>query len=139
MRLIYRPEDGPEQSWTFRPGKLPWPVAQQLTKAYGRAWDPFLADLQQGDLEARAVVLWHCMRTEHPLLKFEDLPVFLVGELTLEYEADELREMLAQTEAQIARIPADQREIALGLLRDQLAEAEEREGPKASSTSYPTA
>jgi hypothetical protein len=137
VKLTYKPEDGTEQSWVFRPGKLRRSVAQQLAAAYGKKWELFLADLQQGDLDARAVVLWHCMRTDHPILKFDDLPDFLVDELALDYEADELRDMLTQTESNSAGIPADQREIALAVLRSQLADAEAAEdGPgKASESS----
>jgi hypothetical protein len=135
VRLIYKPEGQPEQSWTFRPGKLPRSVARQLQTVYAKPWDLFVADVQQGNIDARAVALWHCMRTDHPLLKFDDLPDFLADEVELEYEADELREMLAQTKANAAAIPADQREVAFTMLAAQLAEAEEREGPKASSTS----
>jgi hypothetical protein len=135
VRLIYKPEGQPEQSWTFRPGKLRRTVASQLQSVYGKPWDVFTVEVQQGNIDARAVALWHCMRTEHPLLKFGDLPDFAADEVLVEYEADELRELLTQAETQSAQIPADQREMALGMLRAQLAEAEEREGPKASSTS----
>lgn len=139
MRLIYKPEGQPEQSWIFRPGRLPRSVARQLQTAYGKPWDLFVADVQQGNIDARAVALWHCLRTDHPILKFDDLPDFLADEVELEYEVDELREMLAQAKANAAAIPADQREVALGMLASQLAEAEDRDGPKASSTNSPTA
>lgn len=139
MRLIYRPEDGDEQSWIFRPGKLRKTVASQLQAVYGKPWEMFIVDVQKGDVDAHAVALWHCMRTDHPLLKFVDLPDFATDEVVVEYEVDELRVFLAQTEANAAAIPADQRAMALGVLRAQLAEAEERDGPKASSTASPTA
>ncbi len=139
MRLTYKPEGHPEQSWFFRPGKLPRSVARQLQTVYGKPWDVFVVEIQQGNIDARAVALWHCMRTDHPILKFDDLPDFLAEEVELEYEADELREMLAQAKANAAAIPADQREVALNRLASQLAEAEERDGPKASSTTSTTA
>lgn len=139
MKLTYKPEDGPAQSWIFRPGKLRRSVAAQLQAAYGRPWDVFVADVQQGNIDARAIALWHCMRSDHPILRLEDLPDFLADEVSVDYEADELREMLTQGEANAAQIPADQRDMVLGMLRTQLADAvaaEERDGPgKASATS----
>lgn len=138
MRLTYKPADGGEQSWIFRPGKLPRTVCSQLQAVYGKPYDVFQAEVQQGNIDARAVALWHCMRSEHPLLKYDDLPDFLSDEVTVEYEADEMRQLLAETQAKSALLPADQRELALNSLRAELAELEAAEAAdpgKASATS----
>ncbi|SNY29067.1 hypothetical protein [Paractinoplanes atraurantiacus] len=139
MRLTYKPADGTEQSWIFRPGDLPRTVCSQLQKVYGKPYDVFEAEVQQGDIDARAVALWHCMRSEHPLLKFEDLPDFKKKELTVSYEAEELREILKQTEARASALPADQREMALASLRADLAEIEAAEAADPGKASKPKA
>lgn len=137
MKVTYSPEGGEVQSWTFRPAKVNSSQAIITQKAYGKPWEQFAAEVQQGDIAARRILLWHLMRADHPVTRLEDVPDFCVGELVIEHEADELRDMLASAEANSAAMPADQRDMALGMLRAQLAAAEvaepEAAGGKASS------
>lgn len=127
MRVTYSPEGGDVQSWTFRPAKVRSSQAIITQKAYGKSWEVFAAEVQQGDIAARRILLWHLMRGDHPVLRLEDVPDFYAGELVVEHEADELREMLASAEQNAAAMPADQRDLALGMLRAQLAAAEAAE------------
>jgi hypothetical protein len=46
-----------------------------------------------GSIAARKVAYWVCLTDTHPNARFEDVPDFCAGELTLEYSKQELRQM----------------------------------------------
>lgn len=140
MKVTYKPEDGEARVWQFLPARVRQSRATLIEKVYGKPWDQFVAEVQMGSITARRVLLWHVMSTDHPTMRIEDTPDFFAGEVLVEHDATELRAMLAEAEAKAAQIPADQREVALAMLRGQLAEAEAGEvldgevaGGKASS------
>lgn len=130
MKVTYKPEDGEARSWEFKPGRVRQSAAALVEKAYGKPWDQFCGEVQAGSITARRILLWHLMRGDHPVLRLEDVPDFYADEVLIEHDADELRAMIQSAETN-AGIPADQRDVALGMLRAQLAEAEAA-GPESS-------
>lgn len=137
MHVIYAPEDGDRQEWTWNPGRVRASEGQVLLRTFGEtSWDVFVQGVRQNDLHARRVLLWHLMRRDHPMVKFADTPDFFADEMTVEFsskELAELRDMLASSPA-----PADQKAQALAVLEAQLEEALEREaqaGPEGKASS----
>lgn len=96
MRITYAPKGGEPRIWDFEPAEISQPDAEEIEKRYGRLWDEFLEDLRKGGSRARRVLLWHLQRREHPTLRYEDTPVFRMGELTAEFSVDELLQIRDQ-------------------------------------------
>lgn len=132
MFLIYRPGDGDEQQWTFKPNKMPSHECEAIEKRTGWTYAEFGVQLQKGSALARRALLWAFLRRQHPVIRFEDLnPAY--GEVELEYDAAELETMLAQVEATSA-MDADTKAAAVEQIRQQLADARpDPDGPKAPS------
>lgn len=128
MKVTYTPEDGEPQIWPFLPGRVRQSRAALIEKLYGKNWDMFVFDVQSGSMAARRVLLWHVMSVEHPTIRLEDVPDFFADEVVVEHGAAELREMLDAAEKNVESIPADQRDVALSMLRGQLEAAEALEG-----------
>lgn len=136
MLVTYTPTDGEPQSWTWTPGRVLVSEAAIVEKVYGKSWEMFAAEVQQGSAQARRVLLWHLQRRAHPLLKFEDAPDFYADELMIEYDAAELRALRDGLAS--APLTAAEREMALASIEREIAEAEARgavgEGKAASSS-----
>ena len=101
MLIIYTPEDGPRQEFTFRPGELMSPEAEALEGAPGRSWSTFeeYGELfMSGSLKARRAALWILLRRDDPKLRFTDL-VIRVKELSVRYDEDELARIRENIEA----------------------------------------
>jgi hypothetical protein len=127
--VTYTPEGTEPQTWTWSPGRVLVSEAGIVEKVYGKSWEVFAAEVQQGSAQARRVLLWHLQRRAHPMLRFEDAVDFYADELVIEYDASELRAMrdglatsgLAQAEREIALAALD-REIAAAEFRGVVAE-----------------
>jgi hypothetical protein len=135
VRVVYTPEGGAEQTWVFKPGRVRQSQAAITEKAYGKPWDMFVMEVQQGSMAARRILLWHVMRTEHPMLRLDDVPDFFADELRIEHDAEELRALLEATEKNVDSLPAEQRDVALMMLRSELIAAEESEHDAGKATS----
>lgn len=94
MFVTYRPEgsDAP-QTWEWEPRKVRASRAEMIEKRAGENWEAWLMGVQQGNMRARRVLLWHLMSMPHPTMKFEDTPDFYAGELEIQHSAAELVEM----------------------------------------------
>lgn len=126
MHVIYAPEDGDKQEWTWDPGRVKASEGQVLLSQYGeKNWDLFVQGIRQNDLHARRVLLWHLIRRTHPLVKFADVPDFYADEITVEFSAAELAELLDKVAASPA--PADQKAQAITVLQTELEVARARE------------
>lgn len=90
MEVVYRPEDGDEQRWTFDPGRVRVAEGEMIQKRFSGTWADFVHGVQTGDLRARRVLLWHLLRRDHHTLRYEDTPDFFVDEVTVHYTAAEL-------------------------------------------------
>ncbi|MDM4722747.1 hypothetical protein QTQ03_25275 [Micromonospora sp. WMMA1363] len=96
MWVTYRPEDQPdeaEQRWEFNSERVRTSEAEIIEKRYGANWDTWRNDVRSGSAKARRVLLWHLLRREHPRLRYEDTPDFLMAELLVEHSVAELLEL----------------------------------------------
>jgi hypothetical protein len=91
--VTYSPEDGTPQSWEFDPDRVKQSEGEMCEKRFGGNWSEFVTGVQAGSLKARKVLLWHLLRRQHPMLRFEDVPDFLTGELKVEHSVTELTEV----------------------------------------------
>lgn len=134
MLVTFSPGDGDPQTWAWSPGRVLVSEAAIVEKVYGKTWEMFAAEVQQGSAQARRVLLWHLQRRTHSMLRFEDAPDFYADQLVIEYDAVELREMRDGVES--AGMPQAERDIALAAIDREIASAEERgaTGGKAASS-----
>jgi hypothetical protein len=127
MFVQWDPEDGSDkQTWTFDPGDVTRKAATTMEKHYGGSWDQFLAGLQMGQMQARAVLLWHMMSLVHPKVKFEDIPDFRVRQLTVDMGVNELKDLWER--AKRIKLTPDQREAFEAQFESDMRDAMEREG-----------
>lgn len=127
MLVEWDPEDGSDkQRWDFDPDDVYRKDAQLIEKYYDGSWDQWMAGLQLGRIDARAVLLWYMLKLVHPKYKFEDLPNFRVRQLTVQMGVRELRELYRR--AQRAKLAPDVREAFEAQFEVDMAEAMEREG-----------
>jgi hypothetical protein len=135
VKLVYRPEDGQEQSWVYKPGKVRAAQAEQLERRVGLSWDEFNRQLANGSVQCRRALLWHFQRQDHPTLRFEDVD-FAVGELRMEFD----REEIGQIRAEIAKaklpdgIPEATRKAVLDGLDQEAEQAPEPPGKAPASS-----
>lgn len=140
MHVTYTPEDGDRQEWDFNPGRVRSSEARVLEKVFGENWETFTVGVQSGNIGARRVMLWHLLRLQHPMLRYDDVPDFYTDELVVEFSTAELAPMLDRMRK--ANLPEDKREQVLAALDFAMSEAMAREegesGGKALSTTSPT-
>jgi hypothetical protein len=141
--VTYSPADGDEQRWEFHAGEVLAQDAEAIEKAFVDTWDSWLMMVLKGGMRARRVLLWHCIKIQHPSLKFDDLPNFRVDELKVEYDRDELTKIREGIEGQ-QQLDDNTREVALAWLDNQLKQApastagKARSKPKGSATPSPS-
>lgn len=128
MEVIYTPDGGDEQRWSFRPKKFPSGEAEAIESATGFMWDEFAQAVLKGSVRARRGLLWVLLRRQHPTIKFADVS-FTLDELRLEMELDELQAMRGELEK--IEDP-NVRDIALRQIDDDIAAA--GESPKGASS-----
>jgi len=133
MFLIYRPADGDEQRWTFKPAKVSVFEAEAVEMRTGWTYDEFVINAKKGSAKARRVLLWMLQRRQHPTLRLEDVH-FEMGELELEFDAMELQDMRDTVAA--SGMDEETKALALAQMDAQIATAEpDPDGPKAPSAS----
>ncbi|WP_328465541.1 hypothetical protein OHA21_43855 [Actinoplanes sp. NBC_00393] len=137
MLVTFKPEGSEPQSWEWIPGRVKISEAALVEKVYGKTWEQFAQEVQQGSARARQVLLWHLQRRDHPTLRLEDAPDFCADELTIEYSIDELRGI--RDSVAKSGMPQADREMALASLDGEIAAAEfrtviEPEGKATSSS-----
>lgn len=145
MHVTYTPEDkqdGDRQVWDFDPARVRSSVAEVIEKRYGEPWDQFTVAVQQGNMRARRVMLWHLLSRDHIGLRYEDVPDFYAGELVVQFSVKELTALRERVEK--ASISPDKQEQALAGIDIELTDAMAREeaaaGPgKATSKSSASA
>lgn len=124
MIVTYRPEDGGEpQTWEFDPSRVRASRAEMIEKRAGENWEAWLMQVQQGNMRARRVLLWHLMSMPHPTMRFEDTPDFYAGELEIQHTRGELSEMRDRIVK--AGLPDDQVAQVLMALDLEMASAPE--------------
>lgn len=141
MKITYAPAGGQPKVWDFQPAETSQPDAEEIERRYGKLWDEFLEDLRKGGSRARRVLLWHLQRREHPTLRYEDTPVFKMGELSAEFSVDEL--LLIREQVLSSELSEEEKDGVLAGLDAEIAqqvggapdEPSALEPGKASSTS----
>lgn len=124
MLVTYKPEGDEPQTWTWIPGRVLTAECAIVEKVYGKSWELFAAEVQQGWAHARRVLLWHLQRRAHPMLRFEDVPDFFADQLTIEYDASELQAIRAELAK--SGMPQAEREVALDTIDREIAAVEFR-------------
>lgn len=130
MWVTYKPEDQPDdaaQRWEFNPDRVRTSEAEIIEKRYGANWDTWRNDVRAGSARARRVLLWHLIRRQHPHLRYEDTPDFLMVELLVEHSVAELLEL----KERLAKVKLDDestREQMITALDIEITEAMAREG-----------
>lgn len=125
MDVTYSPEDGETQRWRFDPKRVRASKAEMIEKRYGESWEMWQGHLQQGNIKARRVLLWHLLTLDHPTLRWEDVPDFYAGELKVEHnvaELTEIRERILKS-----NLPEDEKEAIFAALDTEITEAMARE------------
>lgn len=133
MDVTYTPEGGAPQSWSFVAGRVPMSEAERIEAHAGCTWDEWITRLQSGAARARRVLLWHLMRRQHPSMRYEDTPDFMMSELVLEYDAAELQRMLDNIDA--IPVSEDEKNAVRAALMSELEKAHERGGQGKAPTS----
>lgn len=130
MIVKYTADGSPGQRWIYAPEKVKQSQAEMVEKKFGGDWDEFNKKVLAGNAKARKVLLWHCLRTDHPVYRWEDTPDFAMSEVTVEFEAHELANLRGVI-AKSKDIDDDVRASALAAIDD----LEDAELPKADSKS----
>jgi len=140
MFVIYQPEDGDRQEWVFNPDRVRAVEGKVLLRTFGEpSWDLFVQGVRQNDLHARRVLLWHLMRRQHPLMRFEDTPDFFTGEMEVEFSTAELAEIIDKVSAAPAQSAEKQQAIEVLTAELEAARAREEASPElAGKSSSPT-
>lgn len=129
MKITYSPENEPVQSWDYRPAKIKQSEAEMMERRSAMDWDALQKGIIAGNAKARKVLLWHCLRTEHPLFRWEDVPDFAMGEVKAEFDATELADL--RTAVAAASLPDEDKAEALRMLDGQITELAAEDSPKA--------
>lgn len=96
MEVTYKPEGAPEDQhrvWDFDPTRVRQSRAEMIEKRYGNRYAEWVNGVQRGDSRARRVLLWHLLGLEHPMLKLEDVPDFMMFELEVAYSISDLQKL----------------------------------------------
>jgi hypothetical protein len=125
--VIWDPEDGSEkQQWHFDSEDVDFRRAKEIEKLYtAGTYDQWVAGLRTGEMEARAILLWHMLTNVHPKLQYKDLPQFRVRQLKVEMTVAELEELWPR----VIKIAGDEdRSKMEAAFSISLEEAAQREG-----------
>jgi hypothetical protein len=134
MRITYTPEDNPTgaRSWDWNPRRIRQSEASLIERHYGgKPYEQFVAEAQGMVQGALRVLLWRLMCRDHPMMAWKDAPDPYVDEVEVEHSAAELRDAMASLER--APISQDERELAMSVVKAQLADAEAREAREAEA------
>lgn len=95
MLVKYMPEDKPAEhkEWEFDPNKVRRNRAEMIERRYGKRYSVWVAEIQAGEMAARAVLLFHLMNLDMPQFRWEDVPDFAFGELELDYALADLQKL----------------------------------------------
>lgn len=137
MKVTYKPEnpaDGEHREWQFNSARVRSQVCIVIEKTWGKGdYDEWRDAVLKGDTHARRVLLWHLLKQENATLRFDDTPDFYYDELSVEFDAIELRAYREQVESMVLKpgVSEADREAFLRAIDDELAERGD-EAPKAT-------
>lgn len=139
MYVHYRPEDGEERTWEFRPGRIRESRGEMIERRYAKligeksaAVEQWRMGVLQQQSSARRVLLWHLLDLDHPgKYRMEDVDPYR-DELEVEASKSELVELKAALE-NIGGLDDMQREMMLAQVDAQIEAAPDDEAGKAPS------
>lgn len=102
MLVTYNPEGGAPSSWPYVAARVRQSKAEAVEKYFGGTFEEFNKGILSGSARARKVLLWHCLTTEHPLMKFADTPDFAMAEVEVSFDVDELNRLKESIESSSA-------------------------------------
>lgn len=123
MKLTFRPTDGEERSFIFRPNELDNREAELIENVGGEAWatwEEFGRKFMLGSIRAYRAALWLLLRRENPRIKFGEIS-FRVDQLDVDLEDDEFKRITDALE-QDDTIDPEQREHLKELMSEGRAE-----------------
>lgn len=118
MFVIYEPAGGDVQRFPYNPRKMMRVEMEQAERHAGMPFSRFTAEVLEGSVTCRAILLWILQRRQHPTLKLADVN-FAWDEVRLEYSKQELQLMIDQVRenttgaeqvAAVAKLEADMAE-----------------------------
>lgn len=124
MQVTYTPKGGAPLSWPYKPLDVRQSEAEMMEKrAGGLTWDELNKGILSNKAACRKVLLWHCLRLDHPLMRWEDVPDFAMGELKVEFDTGELAGIREGIEAMPDGVDDNLKAMALKQIDLQLADA----------------
>lgn len=91
MFVTYTPEDGDKHVWEFKPGRVKPSEMSIMEKRTTQRWSEWLSDLKKGPGPARRALIWHLMRRDGHVIRWEDVEP-LDDEILIEQSVSELLE-----------------------------------------------
>jgi len=119
MYLVYTPDGGDEQRWSYNPRKLKATEREMLERKTERNFSQFTADALQGNSLCRRALLFLFLRREHPRIRWDDVD-FTWDELRLEYSRQELQQLREKVEE---TMNGSERDAALAKLDEEIDSA----------------
>lgn len=134
MILTFNPGEGEARSWPVQLDKIMQPEAELIERRTGMTWDEFGGKLAQGSALARRALVYVLEKRTHPTLAWESFGAdFPVGAISLEYDRDEMAQIIAGMDE--AMPDGAEKDAALAQLRALAEDAPE--APKAVPSSGP--
>lgn len=127
MKVTYSPESGTPTVWDYVPAKVRQSEAEMMERRAGMTWDELQKGILAGSAKCRKVLLWHALRKDHPVLRWEDVPDFLMAEVTVEFDLRETTDIRAAVAAS-KEISDDVRVSTLEVLDEEIAKLEATSG-----------
>lgn len=124
MYVIHAPDGGEERRWDYKPDDLPYEEAELLEETLNITFEEFKGKVVMGGARARRALLWVLLRRDTPGIRFTDVQLKRAGELTVEFDADEISSM--RDAAMKADLTEDERRQFLAALDVMDADAIER-------------
>lgn len=121
MIVTYKPENAEPTKYKFRPNTIKASEAEMIEKRAGCSFEEWTQKVISGSATARRVLLWHCMRRDHPALRWEDTPDFAWSEVLIERELDELERFVAVIRETKA-LTEEEREAVLEEVEKEMAQ-----------------
>jgi len=136
MIVTYTPagQDTP-QVWRFDPDEVKASKMEMIERRWAGGADPesgpssydrWLTAVQNGEVKARHVLLWHLLSLEHHTIRFEDVD-FTRRELRVELSKDEYARLIDAVRNG-KRPPAQKERIIASLLDDQAQAPDDPDG-----------
>lgn len=121
MRFVYKPEGSEPQSWEINLGRFKVGECEAIEARTGMAFgSEFKEALLSANATARRALLWTLQRRTHHTIRYQDID-FYDDEVLLEFDRDELTEMLNAMEQAPPGLNEDKRQATMLVLAAEIA------------------